>query len=65
MFQKKRKETDQHNNQKIKPKYTSRAPGPVVRSLGFIGDTRRPTYTCPNPPFPNFLSILYNGDPPT
>ena len=26
---------------------------------------RRPTYTCPNPPFPSFLSTMYVGDPPT
>jgi hypothetical protein len=25
----------------------------------------RPTYTCPKPPFPSFLSTMYTGEPPT
>ena len=43
---------------------TSTAPEPVL-SCGTGALSRRPTYTCPNPPLPNFLSTLYDGEVPT
>ena len=48
-------------------KAISFAPGPMWSFAPFAVDVvaRRPTYTCPNPPFPSFLSTMYVGDPPT
>jgi hypothetical protein len=37
---------------------TSKAFEPGLRSLRRGAEIRRPTYTCPNPPFPSFLSSL-------
>ena len=37
---------------------TSKAFAPGVLSLTLGGEIRQPTYTCPNPPFPSFLSSL-------
>jgi hypothetical protein len=39
-------------------KLTSKAFAPGVLSLRLGADVRRPTYTCPKPPFPSFLSSL-------
>ena len=48
-------------------KAISFAPGPMCSFAPFAVDVvaLRPTYTCPNPPFPSFLSTMYTGEPPT
>ena len=43
------------------------APGPMCSFAPFAVDVVAllPTYTCPKPPFPSFLSTMYTGEPPT